>query len=213
MFDRILLWSKALVDFAKNVFGSIQTPYQTYRSIAIKPDYRHLMFVGTLILVYLVWATLVRGGLRASPFFLTASLGKVVAGVVVSYLFSLTLIHIIGRQIGGRVAASVGSASIPVLWGYTLIPTLLWFIAMSLSYAILPPPRTVSLPGQVASAVFIALSIALFWWKMILYYLTLRFGLRFSLKQILLFSLIFVPILGVYSVVMYKLGIFRVPFV
>lgn len=211
MTDQILRALKLVVDFGKTSYGLIHTPYQTVRSIALRPDKRHLVFVAILVAMYLVSATIVRGGLRASPLFLSASLSKVAVGVFLTYFSTIVFITYIGKFFGQAYQATL--QNIAVLWGYTLIPTVLWFLTMSISFYLLPPPRTASLSGQLASAFFIALSTGLFFWKVILYYLTLRFGLRLSLRQIFLFSSLFAPSAGLYAVVMYRIGIFRIPFI
>jgi hypothetical protein len=63
------------------------------------------------------------------------------------------------------------------------------------------------------SLVYLLFSAVLFFWKAELYYLTLRFGMRLALKQILYVTVVFVPILCIYSVGMYHFGIFRIPFI
>jgi len=52
----------------------------------------------------------------------------------------------------------------------------------------------------------------LFFWKIILSYLALRFGMKLDLMRIFGILVVSLPILGVYSFGMYRLGIFRVPF-
>jgi len=43
--------------------------------------------------------------------------------------------------------------------------------------------------------------------------LTLRFGLRLSLGKIIIVLALTVPVLGLYSYGMYRLGIFKIPFI
>lgn len=204
-----LFWVKSFFDFLRLTIGTIQTPYETYRSIALKPDSRHIVFIASFVSLYLVSATLVRGGLRTSPLFLTASVVKVSLGVVMSYSFVVVTISLLRVAFGG-IKGEIGQ--LMVLWAYTLIPTVCWFLAMSVFYYLLPPPRTPSVFGQIASAFFIGLSLAILFWKMILYYLTLRFGLRLDMQRIVAASFIFFPMISFFALVMYVAGIFRVPF-
>ena len=98
------------------------------------------------------------------------------------------------------------------LWSYTLVPTWVWFFTTSLLYVLLPPPRTMNLTGKVYSSFYVVFSMMVLFWKMILYYLTLRFGFRFDLYKIAAFSLIVVPFVIAFSVVLFRLGIFRIPY-
>ena len=199
---------KLTADFGRFAIGTLQTPYETYRGLAQKEDIRFLPFIALFVLLYLFLAGLVKGGLAMQPLFLTASFIKIVSGIVLSFSVSVFLLGILGTVIKG----DVDWRRITVLWAFSLLPTCLWFIVTSLFSFVLPPPRTTSILGQLASSVFIALSVGLFLWKGILYYLTLRFGLRISLGRIILVSSLFLPLLILYSIGMYKLGIFRVPF-
>ncbi len=220
MMSNFLRWLKSWVEFIKLIVGTIQTPYQSYRTIALRPDIRHLVFIGLLISAYFASTFLVKGGLRASPLFLTESLVKVSISIAVSYCLSLFLIYLLGEVVKARSLQHFKNRRVEkddlirlgVLWGYTFIPTTLWFLLMSVFYYFLPPPRTVSFLGQLASAFFISISITILLWKIILYYLTLRFGLKFDLKKIIALSLVLFPSYGIYAIVMYKFGIFRVPF-
>lgn len=212
--DALFRWMRSFIAFTATIFGTIHTPYQTYRSIAWKPDFRHLAFVVMLVSGYLAFATLVRGGLRASPLFLTSSFTQAGFGIGISYIYSVLFIHYVGSWVSAaKKNLSPTLLPLALLWAYTLIPTILWFLSMSLFYYLLPPPRTPSLLGQIASAFFICLSIALLFWKIILYYLTLRFGMRLSLGRIVVFSCLFFPATSLYAWVMYKIGFFRVPFI
>ena len=113
----------------------------------------------------------------------------------------------------GKLLGSSGRLR-PILlgWGYTLIPTTLWFLVTSILYVVLPPPRTQSSAGILFSVLFLVFSTALFFWKFMLAYLTMRFGLRLDLLRIVAVTIICLPFLGLYSVLMYRWGIFRVPF-
>ncbi|MFS8158800.1 MAG: hypothetical protein ACMG6E_01045, partial [Candidatus Roizmanbacteria bacterium] len=100
-----------------------------------------------------------------------------------------------------------------VAFAYGLLPTILWFSSTTILYLLLPPPRTFSFLGTGFSLVFIVGSISLLLFRCMLLYLSLRFAAKSSLTtviyMILLFCLWFVPL----TFLVYKMGIFRVPFV
>ena len=108
---------------------------------------------------------------------------------------------------------SISLRTVFATWIYSYVPTILWFVITAIFYALLPPPRTTSYLGQAFSIVFITLSIGLFLWKLLLYYLTMRLALKLDFKKIIIASLFIFPIGILYSLLMYKLGIFRVPFI
>ena len=98
-------------------------------------------------------------------------------------------------------------------FSYSLLPTFFWFISVSFLHLLLPPLRTVSFLDQFFSIFFITYSLSLLLWKVILFYLALRFSTKLGFYRIIymitLFILWFIP----YSVLLYYLKIFRVPFI
>jgi len=63
------------------------------------------------------------------------------------------------------------------------------------------------------SAIFLVFSTVLFFWKVMLTYLTLRFGMRLDLGRIIVVFGVVGGIMLFYSIGMYKLGIFKIPFI
>jgi hypothetical protein len=205
---------KAVILFIQNTYGSIIYPYKTYRRLAKSKRYEQLLPLLALVVLYFWWASAVRVGIR-HPLILTKNWILTSFSAALTFLLIIGGIYIIGRAIGPaphRVQGS-GIGNILLPWAYSLLPTLLWFYINSLSFFILRPPRTESLLGQLFSFLFIVGSLSLFFWKGILYYLTLRFGMRLDLPKILLSSAIIFPAGIGYSILMYKLGIFRIPFI
>lgn len=96
---------------------------------------------------------------------------------------------------------------------YSLVPTLVWFISNSILYLIIPPPRTFSILGKAFSGFFTAYSLSLLAWKVILFYLTIRFSAKVNfyraVYQIILYLSFFLP----YSFLLYHFRIFRIPFI
>lgn len=98
-------------------------------------------------------------------------------------------------------------------FSYSLFPTIIWFAANSVLYLFIPPPRTFSILGKTFTVIFIAFSLSVLIWKIILWYLALRFSTKAGFYQIiyliLLYLLWFIP----YSLLLYYFKIFRVPFI
>ncbi len=96
---------------------------------------------------------------------------------------------------------------------YSLFPTLIWFLSTSILYIFLPPPRTFSLMGKGFSILFIAYSLSLLIWKLILVYLAVRFSSKqnfFNILTMIIYYLVwFVP----YSIFLYQFKLFRIPFI
>lgn len=118
-----------------------------------------------------------------------------------------------GAVVGLLVGGTGKLRGLALLWGYSLIPTVIWFFVTSLLYIVLPPPRTSSVQGVLFSIFFLVFSITLFFWKATITYLTLRFGLRLDLSRILVVLVVTIPLLVLYSIGMFRLGIFRIPFI
>lgn len=193
--------------FLRRLVGIISRPYETYRSIIGKNSLWELVPLVVSIGAYLAGSSLVKTA-AFRPFVLTRHFVKTSGAVMVTFFFVTAVLWGVGRLGGGKGKYP----SFAVGWAYTLVPTLLWFLLTSLLYLILPPPRTTQWTGMSLSIVFLTLSAVLLFWKIMLGYLALRFGLSMDMKKILLTVLVAGPIIGLYSVGMYKLGIFRVPF-
>ncbi|MBI3486265.1 hypothetical protein HY025_05000 [Candidatus Daviesbacteria bacterium] len=207
--DQSILFVKKAIEFLKIVWGTIQKPYQTFRRLSFSKPFLQLFFVALLILIYLLLSTLAKEGLTANPFFLTKSIIK--AGIAISFTFIVSSISIF---LVGKLFQGVGDlSSLILLWAFSLLPTLSWFLLSTIFYVLIPPPRTMSVKGQIFSLLFLSFSLACFFWKGILYYLTLRIGLKLNAIKIFLVSLVIFPLGIVYYFILFKLGIFRVPFI
>ncbi len=197
------------LSFVRHFWGTVSKPYQTYRELSKAAYPFESIFVFLLVVGYIGMSAILRKGLSAHPLIITLYFGKVFWGIFFTFIFSWGVLYFIGRLFGGK--GNVVNLLLP--WTYSLIPTVFWFITTSLFYLILPPPRTFSLKGQLFSVIFIALSLALFFWKGVLLYLTLRMGHKLSFVKIVLTLMVVLPIGLVYSIFTYKLGLFRVPFI
>jgi len=195
------------VAFGRTVIGIMTRPYETYRRISSKGKPGELLYIFVVLGVYFALASLVKVA-AFRPFLLTQQFVVLFAGALSGAVVSTGSIFIAGRLFGVRVAV------IPLLvaWSYTLIPTVVWFFATSLLYVLLPPPRTTSVPGILFSLLFLAFSATLLGWKVTLSYLTLRFSLRLNFGKSMLVAVVCAPVVAAWAYVMYKTGIFKVPF-
>ena len=184
MLDQLIISGIA---FGRNAIGLVVKPYETYRRIIDKGSVWELVFIAMLVMV---------------------SAFRLVFAAAATYMLVVILVWVVGQRVGGKGTL----ASVALGWGYTMLPTVCWFFMTSLLYIVLPPPRTTSLAGIAFSALFLIVSATLFFWKLTLGYLTLRFGLKLDLARILMVVAVVAPIVGVWSWGMYRLGIFKIPF-
>jgi hypothetical protein len=197
----------ALVDFGRNVVGLVTRPYETSRRIVDHGGFGELVYVAILLTIYFAFASLVKVA-AFRPFLLSRQFIVLASATGATYLFTVALFWTAGKLVGAQGKLK----GFAVSWGYSLLPTLTWFLATSILYVILPPPRTTSAAGIAFSILFLIFSVTLFFWKATIAYLTLRFGLRLNLGKIFVVLALTVPVLGLYSYGMYRLGIFRIPF-
>lgn len=184
------------------IFWLIISPYKTMRSISEEEDYMQIFIIFLLIGVYFVLANRFRE-YNYEP----------------GILWILTFFHFFATLFFFYLSASFFQKkntftfnSFLFTFAYALIPTLIWFSINSVLYAVLPPPRTLSLLGKGFSVFYICFSIAVLAWKIILEYLAIRFSTKFSFYPILYAFLIFLVMIIPYSLFMYSLKFFRIPF-
>lgn len=209
MFHQLIVILRSVVLFMKISIGCLNNPYVTYRELEKKTEAnRSAVLIWFLATFYLLFASLIRNGLH-NPYLLTWQFNKLITATVIGSAGIIFLIYLLGTRLGGKG----NLIALYRLWSFTLLPTIIWFFLTSLFFLLLPPPRTLSLWGKLFSLVFISLSIALLYWKIILYYLTLRFGLKLDLWKISQITSVVVPVVVIYSLLTYNLGIFRIPFI
>jgi len=195
------------ISFGQNMVGIILRPYETYRRITREGTGWELVYIAGLLGLYFATATLIKNP-SFRPFLLTRQF------VVLASATGCTYCTVVGLMAAiGRLLKSQGKLrGLALGWAYSLFPTLVWFWITSLLYVLIPPPRTTSFLGIAFSIVYLLFSATILFWKIILSYLTVRFALRFDLKKIALTGAVVLPIMIVYSIGMYRLGIFRIPF-
>jgi hypothetical protein len=196
------------ISFCRHVIGIITRPYETYRRIVSKGTPWELAYIAACIGAYLAMATVIKNPFFR-PFLLTRRFVVLALAVACSFCFVVSCFAVAGRLLksGGKLRG------LALGWAYTLIPTLVWFWVTSLLYVLVPPPRTTSFLGIAFSIVYLLFSATMFFWKIILSYLTVRFALRLDLAKIVITWAVVFPVLGLYSVAMYRLGIFKIPFI
>lgn len=176
-------------------------PYKTLRKIAQENDY---MQVGILLLsggLYFFAANTV----RPYPYH------PGILFIVFLLHFSLTIVFF--YFLAKIFQKDIKIKPFILTFAYTLIPTLIWFLANALLYALLPPPRTMSMLGKAFSIFFITFSASLLIWKIILWYLAIRFSSRIAFYRIIYLMLLYSCILAPYILLMYHFRIFRIPFI
>ncbi|MFZ2025542.1 MAG: YIP1 family protein [Microgenomates group bacterium] len=196
------------VAFFRSSVGLATKPYEAYRRIVHHGSLWELVPLGVLLSCYFAIASLVKTA-AFRPFVLTKQFILIALSVVVTYAVIVSLLFIVGKCMGGKGSLRVLALS----WGYTLLPTLLWFLGTSILYVLFPPPRTGRPLGMVFSAIFLIFSSVLFFWKAMLTYLTIRFGMKLDLWRIIAVFGVVGGSMLFYSIGMYHLGIFKIPFI
>jgi len=179
----------------------IIVPYKTMRRIVQENDQEQVFIFLFLILIYFVWADKIRS-FYFSP---------IITFLVFLLLFSITVLFF--YFISFIFNKTVKLKSFIFSYAYSLYPTLIWFITNSIIYLFLPPPRTMSFLGRGFSIFFIAFSVSLLVWKIILVYLSLRFSGRLTFYRIIFIMILYLCLLLPISVLLYQLKIFRIPFI
>lgn len=149
----------ALILMYRNGIGLVLRPYRTMRSIVANVD-------GVQILL-IIFAALIYQMLDRTP------------TVIYSAALFISLVAIISTTRKMRVDRwEIGQIVMAMV--YTLIPTMIWFFVSLGLNAVLPPPRTSSVLGKILSLLYVAFSISILFWKIILTFLAIRFAGKFS---------------------------------
>jgi len=204
----ISLAAAVVIVFSKSVWGIMSKPYITCRDIARRSDVLEMVPIALLSFGYFALASVVRVK-HFRPFILTSHFLKLTSWAIVTFFVSIFFLWAAARIVGG----SGKIKTLAVGWSYTLVPSVFWFLSTSILYLILPPPRTQAWQGILFSLVFLIFSSAILYWKIMLGYLTLRFSMHLDLLKIVFVATIFLPFFGIYSFFLYKIGVFRIPFI
>lgn len=196
------------VQFIKNTLGCLNNPYVTYRRLSMEEKNRkHVFFVGFFAVSYFAFASFIRIG-KSYPYLLTIHFYALVLAASFSFFSIVSFLWFIGKLVRTKTSLK----TLMILWAYSLLPTISWLFLTSFLYLVLPPPRSDAFLGKVFSIVFLTLTLSLLLWKLILYYLTLRFGLRLDLYKIILTTIFLLPVVSGLAIIFYTFRIFRIPF-
>lgn len=185
----------------RRFFLLIFTPYKTMRKIAQEKDVNQVLIIGFLILFYFYFSSFFRK--ETVPFILIFSI------FLFNFSFTIFFFYLLSKLFNKNLSIT----SFIFTFSYSLIPTLLWFFTNSFLYVMIPPPRTASMLGQSFSIFFITFSLSLLFWKLILFYLSVRFSSRQNFYRVIYFILLYLVFLTPFSYFMYYLKIFRIPFI
>ncbi|MCX7881099.1 MAG: hypothetical protein N2482_01125 [Patescibacteria group bacterium] len=202
---------KIVVDFLtglilvwRNLFLLIFYPYKIVRKISLEGDWYQvcLIFLGVFGYFKFVYF------LRDKPY--PASLTFLF--FLINFFLTVSFFWLFAWLIDNKKTKK-DYLSLIHTFSYSLLPTLIWFLTVSIFYLILPPPRTTSIFGISFSVFFLAFSFSLLIWKLILVFLSLRFSLRLGFYRIFYFLIFYLLWFLPYSVFLYHFRIFRVPFI
>lgn len=188
--------------FVRRVFQLIVSPYKTLRSISHDDDILQVIYIFIFIGMYFYMAHHLReyGHGPLILFWVT----------VIHYL--LTVSYFALFTLLSNKKHKLGIAPYLLLFAYALIPTLLWFVVTSVLYSLIPPPRTPSFLGKSFSILYVSFSLGVLMWKILVTYLAVRFATGFRFFRILYSLILYCAIVIPYSYLLYRLGVFRIPF-
>ncbi len=206
-----IIWKKSLVELftsfilvLRNFFGLIFFPYKTVRRLSFEDDYFQIFFIFFFVFCYFKFAYFLKN--KPYPATLTFLIFLVNLFLTLEFFYRLGLII-------NKKRKDVSFRSLFFTFSYSLLPTLFWFSSVSLLYIILPPPRTTSFLGISFSIFFLAFSLSLLAWKLILVFLSLRFSLKLNFYQIIYLLILYLIWFLPYSVILYRFRIFKIPFI
>lgn len=209
MITFLIIIIRFILDFLSNIWGIFNTPYKTAKKIVNQKKVLQALIILSVIPLYTAFSTPIKYGLKPGPVFLFLVFLRSTLWTLSTYFLACFALYLVSQKLTSK-KNFLGFFSI---WSFSLIPTYIWFFTTSFLYFLLPPPRTSNFEGIIFSLLFIAFSLSLLFWKLILYYLALRFAANLSLTQIITASIILFPLGSLYSLITYKLGIFKIPFI
>lgn len=197
-----------LVTFG-NMMWLFVAPYKAVRKISKISDTAQLFMIYALVYVYFIFASIVRKKTLA-PFIITSSSLLSFSFFLITLFATITFFYLSARVFRQK---NISYRSLLFTFTYSLTPTIIWFLITSVLYLLIPPPRTSSFLGVSFSIFFILFSTTMLSFRIILFYLSLRFSLKIGLYKIVFFSILFFIWFIPYSIMLYSIGIFRIPFI
>lgn len=188
----------------RNFILLIFSPYKTMRRISEEKDnYQPTIIIG-IIFLYFKFIYYLRD--KIYPATLIYLL------FIINFLLTVSFFYLLSKLFRQNKKEVIFSRFM-ITFSYSLFPTIIWFLSTSILFIFLPPPRTFSILGKGFSIFFVAFSLSLLIWKLILGYLAIRFSSKqnfFNILTMIIYYLIwFIP----YSIFLYNFKLFRIPFI
>lgn len=178
----------------------IASPYKTMRKISQETDFLQIVIIFFCIFAYFLFAALIRN----FPIYSIVNMG------IFIFQFSATVLFFYG--IGFMINKKENFRSYLFTFSYTLLPTFIWFTVNSVFFLLFPPHRILSLFGKGFNMLFLSFSLSVFFWKMLLVYLAIRFSSGLSFFRILYIFLLYLILLFFYWYLSLHFKLFMVPF-
>jgi len=204
-------FKKILVNFLASFFVLLKrfilliiSPYKTMRKISYEKDYYQPIIIISLVFIYFKFIYYLRDKIYPATLIYFLFIINVLLTVIFFYLLS---------KLFSNNKKEITFSSFVFTFSYSLFPTIIWFLSTSILFIFLPPPRTFSILGKGFSIFFVAYSMSLLIWKLIIGYLAIRFSSKQNffkiIYMIILYLIWFIP----YSIFLYQFKLFRIPFI
>jgi len=202
-------FSSSIIIFIHHINGLIFRPYKAIRKISQEDDKLQLLIIFGFIYLYFIYGNIIRNK-TIHPFIISTKTSINVFFFTLTFLLVTSYFYTFAKLITDQQQRY---RSYLFTFTYSMLPTYIWFIITSTLYLLIPPPRTASFPGLVLSGLFLVFSLTMFFWRINLLYLSIRFSSKMSFYQIVfsqvIFSLWFIP----YCYFLYQMRVFRIPFI
>ena len=174
------------------------------RKISYEKDYYQPIIIISLVFIYFKFIYYLRDKIYSATLIYFLFIINVLLTIIFFYLLS---------KLFSKNKKEVTFSSFVFTFSYSLFPTIIWFLSTSILFIFLPPPRTFSILGKGFSIFFVAYSMSLLIWKLIIGYLAMRFSSKQNffkiIYMIILYLIWFIP----YSIFLYQFKLFRIPFI
>lgn len=197
----------SLVLVVRNFILLIVYPYRTMRKISLEKDYYQPLIISVLVFLYFKFIYFLRDKPYPATLIFTIFLAN--------FLLTVSFFYLLNKFFSSnKNKKEISFFSFIFTFAYSLLPTLIWFLSTSILYLFLPPPRTFSLLGKGFSIFFIAFSLSLLIWKLILVYLAVRFSSKQNFFRIFYMIVLYLTWFIPYSIFLYQYKkLFRIPFI
>lgn len=204
-------FKKTLVDFLSSFLllsnrfvGLILNPYKTMRKISLEKDYWQPGIIIGLIFIYFKFIYYLRDKIYPATF--------IYVSFVINFFLTVTFFYLVSKLFSKNKKEVIFSNFL-FTFSYSLLPTLVWFLLTSFLFIFIPPPRTFSLLGKGFSIFFITYSSSLLIWKLLLFYLAVRFSSKQNFYKVIYMILLYLLWFTPYSIFLYSFKLFRIPFI